>query len=859
MINHPRLLINSFVLRDLRLNWVRSALTIVGIALGVAVMLAINLANGTTLSRFADSIDLISGKANLQIRTAGGGDLDERVLSNMRALWDQNVLFTPVIDQLVVIPGQAQDVVEVLGVDMFADPAFRPFHYDGAVAQESFDDNAIFGSGAVYIGERFAQRYGLSRGSTFSVLANDKRQVLRVAGIISYSGPGKTFGGNLLLMDIGPAQELFDMHGRISRAELIVPEGLLTPVKAQLQTSLPVAVQVESPSRRGQQVEKMLAAFHYNLTALSLIALLVGMFVIYNTMSITVIRKRAEIGVLRAIGVSRLRIFGLFLVKAIILGACGSLVGLAGGLLFAGYAVKAVSTTVQALYVDQPPATISLSWQMLALAFSFGMFMTIVASLAPIFEAVSVPPAEATRRASYERRVERGSPMLAIFGIVTLLAAGGAALAPPLWGLPVFGYVSAALTIFGVAFCMPIVLSFLGRRSEPLLRLWFGTEGKLAILSLNSTLGRTSVTVASLMLGISMMVSLAIMIGSFRQTVIVWVQQSLKADLYVAPLARATSKRAGRLSPSTVEAIRRLPGVADVDAFVEVPFEYNGSQANLGAGELDVLVRHGGLMLVGGQDSGPVEKRLGHESACVVSEAFALHNNVHAGEKLTLPSPGGPWQVAVAGIYYDYASDGGYVIVPRWLYRQHYPDWYSTTLGVYVQPGGDLEQLRSAMVQALGADTSLSIRTNGELRKEVLRVFDNTFAITYALHAISILVAILGVMNALLAMTYELRREFTILSYLGASCKQIRKIILVQAGTLGLLGNVFGMTVGFVLSLLLIHVINKQSFGWTVQLSIPWAFLSESFVLIMLFSVASGWLPAVAAIANLSPEAVRVE
>lgn len=851
------LLVNSFVIRDLLRNRVRTILTVIGIALGVAVMLAINLANSTTLDRFRESINLVAGKANLQIAPVAGLELPEQELAKLQFLWDEDIPFTPIIDQLAGVDGAAPDVVQVLGVDSFSDPRFRAFSYTTANGPGSFND--IFESNATYVGERFAAKHNLKTGSTFKMLTGDKEKEFRVAGIINYSGPGKTFGGNLIVMDIGPAQQAFDMNGRLSRIDIIAPDDKIEAIRDRIKAVLSPNLAAERPQRRGEQVQKMLAAFQYNLAALSLIALLVGVFVIYNTMSITVLRKRSEIGVLRTIGASRRRIFAMFTIQALILGVIGSAVGVGAGLVFAGGAVRAVGSTVQQLYVDQPPADVSYGWEALAVAFAFGILMTLVAAMAPVWEAMSVAPAEATRRASYERRFAGAAPRLALFGLALILVAGAAAMAPAVGGFPIFGYISAALCIFGVAFCMPILLARLIAASQTIIGNVLGSEGKLAIVSLGGTIGRTSVTVASLMLGIAMMVSLAIMIGSFRETVIVWVNQSLQADLYIESQARNISSRAGRLSHETVESIRHVAGVEDVDAFVDVPIEYHGAPTNLGAGDLEVLMKHGRLMMLGDKRSEDVFKQLTERDSAVVTESFSLRYNVKDGDTITLPSPSGPFTVKVAGVYYDYASDLGYVIIPRALYRQKYSDSYSTTLGVYLAPNASADAVRASIVKELGVDTKLNVRTNGELRREVLRVFDNTFAITYALHAISILVAILGVMNALFALTFELKREFAILSFVGASKQQIKKIIYVQAATLGLLGNTAGVIVGFVLSLLLIHVINKQSFGWTVQVSIPVQFLLQSFGLIMLFSLLSGWLPARAAVRNISPEAVRIE
>lgn len=844
-----------FVVRDLLRNWIRTGLTVAGIALGVAVMLAINLANGSALSRFRESIDLVAGKSNLEIHAEAGAEVNQDLLLKLQWLWNEDVKFTPVIEESAVIEGTHPEIAQVLGVDMFADPAFRPFNVDGA---SGISDFAIFKANAAYIGIKFADRHSLKVGDSFKALMNDREANLEVAGIISYSGPGKAFGGNLIVMDIGPAQQAFGMAPNISRIDMIVPESQVAEFQRRLQQVLPRSIAVHRPQRRGEQVQKMIASFQYNLGALSLIALLVGMFLIYNTMSMTVLRKRSEIGILRALGASRSLIFSLFTLQALFMGTCGSLLGLVAGYGFSLGAVKAVGATVQNLYIDQPPAEVFVEPGTLLLALLAGMGISLVAALGPVWEAISVSPAEATRRASYELRVVRGAGALAVSGLVLLAIAGLAAQAPALNGFPVFGYLSAALIIFGVAVMMPMILHRSLALLKNLMTEIFGSEGKLAVLGLSGTLGRTSVTVASLMLGIAMMISLAIMIGSFRQTVIVWVNQTLKADFYVSPESRVASNR-GRLSQAIVERIKGIHGVEDIDAFVETPIEFRGNPTNLGAGDIDVLARRGRLIFVGNQNRERVFDQLRAGGACVVTESFALRNNVCVGDTIPLVTPQRTLKLQVAGVYYDYASDLGYIIIPRSLFAQAFSDYFSTTVAVYAANGADSDVIRQAIFVAAGPDSRLNVRSNRELRTEVLRIFDNTFSITYALHAIAILVAILGVMNALFALTYEMRREFAILTYLGALSGQIRKIVLIQAGLLGLCGNISGLIVGYVLSLLLINVINKQSFGWTVQLSIPLDFIIESSGLILLFALLSGILPAYVAVRNISPEAVRYE
>lgn len=852
------ILFQRFIWRDLLRNRVRSLLTLLGIALGVAVMLAIYLANQTALSKFQESIDIVAGKSNLEIRAVVDADLDESVLSKLAFLWDESVKFTPVIDQLAITASVPHEVIQVIGVDMFfADADFRSMTVKDK--KDDTDGFGIFRRNHVYIGDALAKRYQLKSGNPFKVLVNDREDELIVDGIIAAEGVGKAFSGNIIVMDIGCAQELFSMKGRINRVDLIVPAAKFESISDKLKNTLAGGVSVERPQRRGQQVEKMLRSFQYNLTALSLIALLVGMFLIYNTMSISVIRRRWEIGTLRALGLPARVTFSLFALEAALLGAIGSGAGLALGMFFARFAVKAVSGTVQTLYADQPVSELVVDPVVLMVAFLAGTLFTVLAAIAPALEAVSISPAEASRRASYERKVQRLAPRLSLIALFLYMVAGVAAMQPPIAGFPFFGYLAAACAVFGTAAFTPVILDGLLKKCAAVFSKFMGTEARLAALSLHGALGRSSVTVASLMVGISMMVSLAIMIGSFRHTVLSWVNQTLKADLWLEPMSRKSSSRTGKLSTELVEKIRAVKGIDAVDAFLEFPIEYEGDPCNLGAGELDVMISHGNLMFQNGESCAQVLSRVDKKDAAIISESFAIKHKKSKGDTLVLASPGGNYSVKIEGVYYDYASDSGYIVLARDSFMKHFGFRDASTLAIFLKSGADAEQVRQNIIASIPSNSRLIIRTNQELKEEVLRVFDRTFSITYALHAIAIAVAILGVMNALFAISMESRREFGILKYLGAGQAQVKKLVLVQAGLLGSLGNLGGLVLGFILSFLLIHVINKQSFGWTIQLDMPYEFLLESFGLIFLCSLASGLIPASLAAKTPAPEVLRLE
>jgi putative ABC transport system permease protein len=855
-------LLRSFIARDVKRNPLRAMLTIVGISLGVAIWLAIWLANQTVLGRFEDSLDRVAGRTNLQIVANGQPDLPQETLRYFRPLWNgvnETISATPVIAQTAVWPTGNQEVVQVLGSDMLTDTGFRDYAW--AKDGEPQDTLAIFRPNHAFISQTLANAYHLRLGKSFNLLVNDSQQRFQVAGILSSKGLGGAYSGNTLYMDIGTAQQAFSMGERINRIDLMVPKAQLEGLQKRLTQKLPSYLGVQRPSRNNEQVERMLRAFQTNLTTLSFIALLVSMFLIYNTMSIAVIRRRPEIGALRALGVSRGIVGALFVTEALLFGLIGSAGGLLLGSLLAQGAVKAVSLTVETLYLGTLVSGVLLQPQSLLLGLVLGVGLTVFAALPAVLEASGVSPAEATRRAAYETRVMRLSGPLALLALVLAALAWWAAAQPAVFNIPLFGYASALLLILAVSFCLPFVLQGVLPLIAKGLQCVSGTEGRLAAVFLQGALGRTAVAVASLSIGIAMMVSLAVMIGSFRQTVETWVAQTLKADLWIEPASRSNSRQSGRLSARVIAAIVKTPGIEAIDPFLEFTFVYKNEPANIGVGSMKTLSERGFLKFLDGANSRErVHSVLTSPlPAGLITESFAIRHHVGKGDVITLNTPHGPLPVKILGVYYDYSSEQGYLIIDRSLASRYYGPGDATNIAAFLSSGADLETVRQRIFHAVGKETRLTIRSNRELHAEVLRIFDRTFAITYALHGIAIIVAILGITNTLFALVAEAKRDFGILKYLGAGERKIRKIVFLQAGLLGFLGNVVGLVMGLLLAMLLIFVINRQSFGWTIQFSLPTVFLIQSFFLLMGTAVVSGWIPAHLAAKTLAPEVVRAE
>jgi putative ABC transport system permease protein len=477
------------------------------------------------------------------------------------------------------------------------------------------------------------------------------------------------------------------------------------------------------------------------------------------------------------------------------------------------------------------------------LGLAIGIGVSLASAASPAREASLVAPVEAMARGEreYAARVHKVRDLWiagALFIVGTL-----ASLAPAIGGKPFFGYASALLMIAACAFAIPALVSGLTTVSSGLLRRVAGVEAFLASRSLASSLRRTSVLVGALSTAIAMTTSVGIMVGSFRQTVQVWMDNQLKADLFLRPAGDPAADRHPTIDVALADKIATLPGVAGVDRFRGYDISYQGLPALLGSA--DTVGDHdlGRVSFLSGRPTSVVNTELRSGNNALISEPFANKHHLRAGGSITLPLGGTQVTFHIADVFYDYGSEKGFIVVDRSTMLRYLPDPAPSNLAVYVAPGANVDDVRAEVERAM-AGHNLLIFTNRNLRSEAIRIFDRTFAITYALELVAVIVAIIGIAGALLALVIDRRRELGLLRFLGAAIPQIRRLILVEAGLIGLLSNLAGLALGVVLSLLLVFVINKQSFGWTIQFHWPVAVLLGALTLVYVATVLAGFYPA---------------
>ena len=836
----PRLLLfYRLLVRPLFKEPLRAALTLLAIALGVAVVLAIDLAGNAAAGSFHSSLETLTGDADLEVTASGG--VPEKIVGTLATLPYALRVETRVEDY-AVIP-ETKQTVPLIGLDFVAEAGQR----SGLAFQAPQSEDALQYLGAkdsIWVGESL----GRKSGERIALLINDQVGVYAVRGAF----PDSHGNASAIVMDIAAAQRALNRPGRVDRVLIKVPVAVsVEEWQRRLTRALPPGLLVRPAGAGTNGNRRMLAAFRWNLNLLSYIALVVGAFLIYNTISVSVVRRRAEIGIVRALGASRRSVLAAFVGEAACFGFLGALIGLPLGRVMASGAVNLMGATVEALYVTSRPGSIALTPYSVLLAMLIGIGVAVASAYSPAREASFVSPVEAMAhgRREYIALVHKKRDFW--IAVVLGLAAAAASRAPALAGKPVLGYLAALLLIVASAFAMPSIVATLTSASSRVLGKILGVEALLASRSLSSSLRRTSVLVGALSTAIAMMTAVGIMVGSFRETVLLWMGDQLPADLYLRPAGNAAADRHPTISVELTEKIARLPGVEAIDRLREYEISYDGMPAGLGSVELNILRAYHNADFLSGRPTNQVLSELREANTVLISEPFANKHNLRAGDSVILPLGEKRIIFRVADIYYDYSSERGTILMDRNVLLRYVPDPAASNLAVYVDATASVDTVRAEIDQAAAGHRVL-VFSNRDLRGEALRIFDRTFAITYALEGVAVIVAVMGVAGALLALVIDRRRELGLLRFLGAKAGQVRKLIVTEAGLIGLIANFAGIALGFALSLILIYVINRQSFGWTIRFHWPVAVLLGALTLVYAATVIAGLYPARVAV-HLNP------
>jgi putative ABC transport system permease protein len=825
-----------------RAHRIRVTLTTLGIALGVAVFFAIRIGNATLLDSLRATVEKLAGKATLQI-TAGESGFSEKLLDTVRATPGVQ-LAEPVIETMVETSFADEGTLLVLGVDTAGDHELRDYQFDRT--QTEIADPLVFLAqpDSILLSRAFADRHGLKVGDKFPLFASDGKKEFTVQGMFKPVGVGELFGGNIAVMDVYSAQVVFHRGRKFDRIDLMNAVGVpVEVVQERLRAQLPPGVEVDRPEVRSQALENTVTAMRVGILITSFVALLVGVYIIFNSFTIAVNQRWKEIGILRAVGVEQGNVSRMFLCEALLMGVIGSLVGIAGGFVLASAANRVMRGMVAAVYgVVSTAAPPRLHLDECAIAFALGVAASMIGAWFPARGAACLDPALALHNIEARHR-DSVLGWRRTGGGVLLIAAGSALVlwTPSRLGLPI-QFAFAAIVLLGLTIVLPKLVLWSARALRPILNWVGGSEGALAVDAMIQTPRRSAATVGALMVGLMFVFSTASYIQSYRRMIDRWMNQVLNADIFVATseMLRSTSYH---FTENLGREIAALPGVERVENVRFTAIPYRGDTAAVNAIEMDgFLIRSQNA--IEGANSRTVYDRLTRGEGVLVSRNFALRWGMGVGNQLRLESPTGTLELPILGFLDDYRSEKGTIFIDRALYKKYWVDDAVDFIHVDLNPGVDQLVMKKQIERLTASSFHAFVYTNAEFKRWISSLVDQFFTLNYMQLVVAVTIAILGIVNTLLISVSERRREIGIVRAIGGLRSQIRKLVLLEAVAVAIVGVIVGSVAGILNTVFMSHTVSKVLAGYSVPFYFPWEFVLLSVPVVTAVSLAAGWWPA---------------
>jgi putative ABC transport system permease protein len=832
-----------FLLRTLSLSYVRrhvakTLLTLLGVLVGVATFSSIRSAQGTLVQGIRSTIDRIAGKAQLQITMVGGvpEEVQERVreLPGIRAT-------SPVIEQIVVPERGELGSLMVIGIDLLGDREMRDYGFDGQDAD--LDDPLLFLAqpDSALFTRQFAEKAGLKTGETLSLRLPAGMKRVTARGLLTPKGFSEAFGGNLMVVDVYAAQELFGRGRRFDRLDIRLAEGTtIAQGTATLEKALGPAYRVETPERRGKQTERIVASFVSGFNVSSGFALSIGTFLIFNAFNVAVNRRRRDIGTLRALGATPRQVQALFLTEALVIGVVGGILGcLAGTTLSQGF-LQMMGQTTETVYGVTSSGIVRLPPGIALESMVLGVLASLVGAWGPALTASRIPPTEALAKGTFQARLPGRFPPRIAAGCIAFACAIALALHPPLGGNPL---ILAVLFLGGTGLVLLV-----GPLSRGLLIGLIPLASKVAPvagrLSSDALLGsprRTSGTVMGMALSLTFVLGFAGYMGSTKAAMTRWMDNALTCDLFVR--ASANFSRPDFLFPGGLrEELLKVPGVRTVESYRGIHPLYQGHQILVGTIEVGPLLERTKLEFIQG-DAASMRRGV-TEGMCTVSENFFRRYGLGIGQQVELVTPSGTVRIPIAAVVRDYSSDQGTVSLDRAHFLRLWKDDRVDIFDVSVVRGADVGQVRDAIRLKLAGKYPALVSTRQEFTAEIRKAIDAFYALTRITVFLALLVAFLGIVTSLLISVAERTREIGILKALGALPSQIARSIVLEALALALTGLLLALPAGNLFALFMEGAIAEFYTGWRMPHHYPWEILAQLLIALPLISAFAAWVPA---------------
>jgi putative ABC transport system permease protein len=795
------LLTYALALGPLRESPGRSVLGVIAIALGVALGVAVHLVNSSAINEFELAARHLAGEADLMVRGPRAG-FDEALYPKLVRL-AQVEAANPAVDLEVPLAGR-QDSLRILGFDPLRAAQVQP----SLLPERSSMVLDLFDADAILLSPSAAQWLRLKTGDFFAIQVGTRTLELRVAGLL----PQGAYRQRLGVMDVASAQWRLDRVGRLNRVDLRLKPGTDVPAfRRELQAMLPAGAQAVTPQTEGDRGANLTRAYRLNLDMLALVALFTGAFLVFSSQVLAQLRRRTQFALLRTIGVTRRALVGQLLVEGGLIGVLGAALGVLLGYALARYALALVGADLGAGYFRSIAASLEAEPQTLGWFASLGVLFALLGAAAPAWEAARRPPARALRAGDDEEEL-RSVPAF-WWGTASIVAGLLLARAPAVDGLPIAGYVAIGMVLLGAVLVMPRLV----KACLDILPLPARAPAAIAVAQLKAAPRQAAISVAAIVTSFSLMVSMLIMVGSFRSSLEAWLDRMLPADLY---LRAARFGETAFFSPEEQARIAATPGVERA-AFIRsqnLLLTPDRPPVALLAGPVEPADPAKALPLT----SQPIALRPGDPPPVWVSEVAADLYGMRVGDRVRLPLGGEPLAYTVAGIWRDYARQNGAIAMNRNLYIEVTGDRLVNDVALWLAPGVVVTDVQRLVLERLLDPPAVEIATTREVRDISLAMFDRTFAITYALEIAAVLIGLFGVAVSFSAQALARRREFGVLRHIGMSRREIGAMLGCEGGLIAALGVLMGLLTGWVVGLILIHVVNRQSFHWSMDLHLPW-------------------------------------
>lgn len=834
--------LSLIIARDWRAHKLRLALTVAGIALGVAVFFAIQMANKTLVGSLNSTIEKLAGKATLQV-VAGEAGFAQDIFKDVKAT--SGVEFAePVTETIVGTSLGSSERILILGLDTASDLSI----YNTTIDQGNFIvKNPVAFSNrkdSVAITRTLAEKFNLKDGDKFTVSSQTGFIELTVRGIFSESGIGEVYGGNVAVMDIYSAQDLFGRGSKIDRIDISnKPDTTVDQLQAEIKKRLPAGIDVVRPTLRGQSLENAISTMHVAFSITGILALTIAVFIIFNSFSISLNQRWKEIAVLRAVGVERRNIRRMFLAEAVILGAIGSALGLAAGYLMAKAALGIVINVTATVYGFMSTATgLEFDWVFAIESFVLGMIVSVIAAWIPARVASNLEPALALRNIETRQADGRSGKIRIVTGLA-LIAAGLllTRFTPPTVGSYIQISYSFAIQI-GMILLLPRIIEIGAFVLRPLMNIAFGAEGVMAVETMVRSPRRTVATVGAIMIGLAFVFSNASLIHSQKTAINRSVDKAIAADMLVTTSEQLQS-RTYHFSEKTSQTISNMPEVAFADEIRVTVTDLDGIEVTLLAHNMGAYFDISPDLLDIGD---PVAARdiTSKGEGILISNNLALRWNVKMGDKVTIRSPRGDLSLPVVGMLDYYRSENGTIFLERELYKQYWDDTDVDYIFIDVKPGVDRAAFKEKIQAAIAGIQQAFIYTHEEYKEWVTQLIDQLFLMMYMQMVVAVLVASIGLINTMLISVAERKREVGIFRAIGGLRRQVIKMVLLEAVAISMIGFATGIITGVMNAYFLVNTAAKVVAGFELKLMFPYTIAAISIPLVVIIAIISAWIPA---------------